>query len=58
MSEPYLHRPAAGGVLIAIGAILGAGIGLFTGQPSRDLLIGVGLGVIAALVIWLRDRQR
>ena len=57
MTHPSSRSPAAGGVLIAIGAIVGAATGLFTGQSSRDLLIGLGLGVIAALLIWLRERR-
>lgn len=53
-------RPAsmAGGVLIAIGAIVGAFIGATRGQPSIGFLIGLGIGIVLAAGIWLLDRAR
>lgn len=53
-------RPAsmAGGVLIAIGAIVGAFIGATRGQPSIGFLIGLGIGIVLATGIWLLDRAR
>lgn len=45
-----------GGVLIALGAIIGPVIGLYAGQPSIGLLAGVSIGAALAIVIWLRDR--
>lgn len=50
--------PAAGGVLIAIGAIGGAVAGLFLGEPSKGLLLGLGAGAGMAIAIWLIDRRR
>ena len=51
--------PLAGGSLIAIGAIAGAGIGLFTAiGPTRGFLIGLALGVGIALAMWLNDLRR
>lgn len=47
---------AAGGVWIALGAILGSIGGLYAGQPSLGLLAGLAAGGAAALVMWLRDR--
>ncbi|MDY7522756.1 hypothetical protein [Sphingomonas sp. 10B4] len=53
------RTPLAGGALIAIGAIAGTGIGLFTPfGPTRGFLIGLGLGVAISLVMWLRDLRR
>jgi hypothetical protein len=49
--------PAAGGVLIAIGAIGGAVIGLFLGEPSKGFLVGLGGGIGMAIAIWLLDRR-
>ncbi len=46
-----------GGVLIALGAMIGPVIGLYTGQPSIGLLAGVAIGAALAAVIWLRDRR-
>lgn len=46
---------AAGGVLIALGALAGAAIGLVLGEPTPGLLIGLALGSLAAVLVWLRD---
>ena len=48
--------PPAGGFLIALGAVLGAIIGLVEDQPSLGLLIGLAAGGVAALAIWWRSR--
>lgn len=48
--------PPAGGALIALGALLGAGIGFAVGQATPGFLIGLTLGVLAAVVIWRRGR--
>lgn len=50
------RSPPAGGALIAIGAVLGAFIGLVVGQPTPGLLVGLGLGIAAALAVWWRGR--
>ncbi|MEO9636202.1 MAG: hypothetical protein ABJF89_04775 [Parasphingorhabdus sp.] len=47
---------SGGGVFIAIGAIAGVFVGGYMGQPSAGLLVGLALGVIAALAIWWRGR--
>ena len=49
-------NPAAGGAFIALGALGGAAIGVATGQTSAGLVVGLGLGVVLAIVIWLRTR--
>ena len=51
------RNPAAGGAFIALGALGGAAIGVATGQTSAGLLIGLGLGSVLAIVIWLRTRR-
>ena len=48
----------AGGVLIAIGAVLGAFIGLAYDQPTVGTLAGIAIGVVLALAIWWRTRER
>ncbi|WP_298091696.1 hypothetical protein [uncultured Sphingomonas sp.] len=58
MTTPSPRAPAAGGVLIALGAIAGTAIGLPFGETSLGLLTGLALGSAAALVIWQRDRRR
>jgi hypothetical protein len=56
MTEP---RPsAAGGFLIAIGILVGAGVGLVYGQATPGVLIGFAFGAVAALVVWARNRAR
>jgi len=47
-----------GGVLIAIGAVLGAIIGLTYDQPTMGVLAGIAIGAVLALAIWWRSRER
>ena len=56
MANSPSSRPAAGGVLIAIGAILGAAIGLARGESTAGFLIGTALGIGGAIAVWLRAR--
>ena len=50
--------PQAGGFIIAVAILAGTVIGGLAGQPSIGLLAGAGVGVAAALAIWLVDRAR
>ncbi len=43
-----------GGVFIAIGAIGGAAAGVVIGQSTIGILVGVALGIAAAILIGLR----
>lgn len=43
-----------GGVLIALGAIVGPIIGLFRGSATIGFLIGIGAGIVLAGIIHLR----
>lgn len=58
-APPPVSRPPqrGGGILIALGLILGAGIGAAFGQPSQGLIIGLGVGVVLAIALWLADRR-
>jgi len=49
--------PAAGGALIALGALGGAAIGFLLGQATPGFLVGTAAGVAAALLIWWRGRH-
>lgn len=49
--------PRAAGAIIAFTVIVGAIIGTADGQPTIGLLAGFGIGVLAALLLWLRDRR-
>lgn len=60
MTDPMLSpKPpsAAGGALIALAVMVGSIAGLILGQPTIGFLIGLALGVIAALLIWWTDRK-
>lgn len=57
-SPPPRRAPAAGGVLIAAGAIIGTFAGAVRGQPSLGFLGGLTIGVLLAIAIWLGDRAR
>lgn len=48
--------PPAGGVLIAIGAMLGAAIGFVFGEATPGFLAGMAIGVAAAGLVWWRER--
>lgn len=48
--------PPAGGALIALGAVLGAIIGLVLDEPTPGLLIGLAAGGAIALLVWWRSR--
>ncbi len=47
---------SAGGFLIAASLTVGTIIGLVVGQPSIGFLVGLGVGAVAAVALWLRDR--
>ncbi|MBA3879005.1 MULTISPECIES: hypothetical protein [Sphingomonas] len=57
-TRPQRPAPMAGGVLIAIGAIVGAFVGATQGQPSFGFLLGLAAGIALATAVWLRDRAR
>ena len=53
------RTPLAGGAVIAVGSILGAGVGLFSAiGPTRGFLVGLTLGVAISLVMWLIDLRK
>ena len=47
-----------GGILVAIGLIAGALIGVIYGQPSAGLLTGLVVGLIGAGLVALWDARR
>jgi hypothetical protein len=52
------NAPLAGGFLLSLSVLAGALIGVFLGQPSIGFLVGVGIGLSLAVLIWLLDRRR
>lgn len=57
MNDSSPRNPAAGGFLIALGAIIGAFGGVFFGESTRGLFAGLAIGVILAIILWWRDRR-
>lgn len=55
-NAPQSKTPMAGGFLISAGTILGVAGGVFANQVTIGFLIGLGVGVLAAVAIWLKDR--
>lgn len=47
----------AGGVFLALGAILGTVGGSLAGVPTAGLIAGLILGGAGALIVWLVDRR-
>ncbi|MBY0583137.1 MAG: hypothetical protein K2P68_09515 [Sphingomonas sp.] len=58
MASPSQKSPAAGGVLIALGAIGGSIVGLYSGQPTIGFLVGLAGGSLIAVLIWWRGHPR
>lgn len=57
MSQGRKNPTGAGAfiALLILGGTIGGGL---LGQPSIGLLTGLALGVILALILWLRERDR
>lgn len=52
------RSPAAGGVFLFLGPVIGAVYGVEVGEPIIWMLAGFGIGVLMALMIWFIDRRR
>ena len=52
------RSPAAGGIFLFLGPVIGAVYGVEAGQPIIWMLVGFGLGVMLALAVWLFDRRK
>jgi hypothetical protein len=48
----------AGGIFIALGLLIGAITGVFMDQPSAGAVIGMAIGTVIAVAIWIMDRKR
>lgn len=44
------------GVLLAVGLLIGVGVGLTVGQPSGGAVAGLGVGALVALTLRLMGR--
>ena len=52
------RKPLAGGCFLTICILLGFPLGLAIRNPMKGILIGVGVGVILAVAIWLIESRR
>jgi hypothetical protein len=48
----------AGGCFLTICILAGFPLGLLLGNPMKGVLIGLGAGIVLALITWLIDRRR
>ena len=48
----------AGGLFLMLAILLGTIWGVVIGQPMLGVLRGTGIGIVAALLVWLLDRRR
>jgi hypothetical protein len=59
MSGTENNQPRlAGGIFIAFGLLIGAIIGVAMDQPSAGTVIGMAIGTVIAVVVWIMDRKR
>jgi len=49
---------SSGGIFIAIGVLAGFIGGIAYGEPTIGVLAGTGVGIGAALLLWLGQRRR
>ena len=52
------RTPAAGGIFLFLGPVIGALYGIGRGDPIRWMLYGFGTGVVLAIIIWLMDKRQ
>ena len=48
--------PAAGGIFLFLGPVVGAVLGTTRGEPILWMLYGFAAGVALAILVWLLDR--
>lgn len=56
MQKP--RTPAAGGIFLFLGPVIGAIYGISRNEPILWMLYGFGAGVALALLTWLIDRRK
>jgi hypothetical protein len=52
------RTPAAGGIFLFLGPVIGALYGIGRGEPILWMLYGFGIGVALAVIIWLVDKRK
>ena len=52
------RTPAAGGIFLFLGPVVGLLYGIGRGEPILWMLYGFGAGVLLVIMVWLADRRR
>jgi len=52
------RTPAAGGIFLFLGPLIGVLYGIGRGEPILWMLYGFAIGVVLAIIIWLIDKRR
>ena len=52
------RSPAAWGIFLFLGLILGTLIGLGRGEPILGMLYGFAAGILLTLLVWAIDRRK
>ena len=52
------RKPLAGGCFLTLCILVGFPLGLALGNPMKGILIGTGVGITLAVIVWLLDRRR
>ena len=50
--------PVAGGFFLVLPIVIGFLCGVPAGQAMPGALVGLGIGLVLALAVWLLDRRR
>lgn len=58
MTAPPRKSAQAGGVLLALSIVAGSTIGILNRQASIGFLVGLGIGLLLLILVWLLDRRR
>ena len=58
MATSSSRAPLAGGFLLSMSILVGAVVGAVKGEASFGFVIGAGVGIALALLVWLIDRMR
>lgn len=58
MGRAMTNSKRAGGCFLTICILAGFPLGLAMGNPMKGVLIGTGVGIALAVVLWLIDSRR